>query len=125
MNRVYKYKWLLIASVIIVTVYGFKSSLSVNRVPGELDSFARCLKDSGAKLYGATWCSHCQNQKQIFGKSLKLVPYVECAMPSGGTSPICKNAGVESYPTWIFGGGARESGVVSISDLAKKTGCKK
>src|SRR3989344_8083454 len=46
--------------------------------PARLDEFARCLKDRGAIFYGAFWCPHCQNQKTMFGRSSRLLPYVEC-----------------------------------------------
>ena len=37
------------------------------------------LRDGGAKMYGAFWCSHCFEQKEIFGKeAMSALPYVEC-----------------------------------------------
>lgn len=92
--------------------------------PGRLDGFAQCLKDSGAKFYGAFWCPHCQNQKTMFGKSAKLLPYIECSTPDGrGQLQICKDEKVEGYPTWEFADGSRQSGEVPLSILAEKTGC--
>ena len=42
-------------------------------------TLARKLKDAGAKMYGAFWCSHCQEQKAEFGaQAQKDLPYVEC-----------------------------------------------
>lgn len=44
---------------------------------------ARRLKEAGAKMYGAFWCSHCQEQKVSFGaEAQKDLPYVEC-FPDG------------------------------------------
>jgi hypothetical protein len=44
---------------------------------------AKRLKEAGAKMYGAFWCSHCYEQKQSFGKeAMADLPYVEC-YPSG------------------------------------------
>lgn len=41
------------------------------------------LKAAGAKMYGAFWCSHCFDQKQIFGSAaMANFPYVEC-YPNG------------------------------------------
>lgn len=41
------------------------------------------LKESGARMYGAFWCSHCFEQKQTFGKeAMQSFPYVEC-FPEG------------------------------------------
>ena len=40
---------------------------------------ARRLKAAGAKMYGAFWCSHCQEQKAEFGAAAQAdLPYVEC-----------------------------------------------
>jgi thiol-disulfide isomerase/thioredoxin len=95
-----------------------------NTAPGPHDSFAQCLKDSGAKFYGAFWCPHCIDQKKIFGKSAKRLPYIECSTPDGnGQKSECKEANIEGYPTWEFKGGARESRVFSIEELAATTSC--
>ena len=36
---------------------------------------AKHLKESGAKMYGAFWCSHCEDQKETFGAGANI-PYV-------------------------------------------------
>src|SRR5246127_5182433 len=33
------------------------------------DSFAQCLAAKQAKMYGLYWCSHCADQKAMFGAS--------------------------------------------------------
>ncbi|OHA90487.1 MAG: hypothetical protein A2832_02240, partial [Candidatus Zambryskibacteria bacterium RIFCSPHIGHO2_01_FULL_44_22b] len=92
--------------------------------PGKLDTFANCIKDSDAIFYGAFWCSHCQNQKAMFGSSSKLLPYIECSTPDGKNQlPVCKEAGVTGYPTWTFANGTREGGEVSLQRLSELTSC--
>lgn len=94
------------------------------REPGKYDAFAQCLTEKGAVFYGAFWCPHCQNQKAMFGKSAKLLSYVECATPDGkGRLPICEEKKIEGYPTWEFADGSREAGEVPLRRLAEKTGC--
>jgi thiol-disulfide isomerase/thioredoxin len=94
------------------------------KIPGQYDTFAQCLKDSGAIFYGAFWCPHCQDQKKEFGNSEKLLPYVECSTPDmKEQTAICKEKGVMSYPTWIFKDDSRLSGKVEWSVLAEKTSC--
>ncbi|KAK4774079.1 hypothetical protein SAY87_029098 [Trapa incisa] len=72
-------------------------------------SLARHLRSIGAKMYGAFWCSHCLEQKQIFGKeAAKILDYVEC-FPNGykkGTKieKACADASIEGFPTWIING---------------------
>lgn len=92
--------------------------------PSIYDSFATCIKDSGATFYGAFWCPHCREQKTMFGSSAKLLPYVECSTPDGQSQlAVCKDKGVSSYPTWDFANGERVNGSIELSDLAEKTGC--
>lgn len=92
--------------------------------PGKYDEFAQCLGNAGAKFYGAFWCPHCQEQKKLFGNSVDKLPYEECSTPDGkGQLAICKEKGIQSYPTWIFADDSRETGVLSLAKLAEKTSC--
>lgn len=69
--------------------------------PGNLDAFAQCLSEKQVKFYGAFWCSHCQAQKALFGKSKDLLPYLECSTPdSKGQTQICIDKAIKNYPTW-------------------------
>jgi thiol-disulfide isomerase/thioredoxin len=91
---------------------------------GSLTTFAQCIKDSGALFYGAFWCSHCQQQKALFKSAEKELPYIECSTPDGQNGlPICAEAGIEGYPTWVFPDGSKLSGEQSFVNLAEKTGC--
>lgn len=92
--------------------------------PGKYDQFATCLADSGAKFYGAFWCPHCQEQKAMFEKSEKLLPYIECSQPSGqGQLQTCIDADIKTYPTWEFADGSRLTGTQQFATLAEKTSC--
>jgi hypothetical protein len=87
-------------------------------------AFAQCLGEKGAIFYGAFWCPHCQAQKKLFAGSDKALPYVECSTPDGqGQTALCREKGVESYPTWIFADGSRVTGEQTFETLAAKTGC--
>lgn len=92
--------------------------------PGQYDDFAKCLTEKGAKFYGAFWCPHCADQKAAFGNSMKYVNYIECSPPSrNGQYQVCTDAGVNSYPTWIFADGTKENRVLSLQELGEKTSC--
>ena len=91
--------------------------------PGELDGFAQCIYDSGAKFYGTFWCPHCQDQKKDFGSSKKYLPYVECSNPDNSQTQICIDKKIEGYPTWIFADGTSLSGRLSLETLSDKTQC--
>ena len=89
-----------------------------------LEILANCIGDKGAKFYGAFWCAHCNNQKEMFGNAAELLPYIECSTPDGeGQLDVCKDNNVGSYPTWEFADGSRETGELSPEKLAEKTGC--
>lgn len=92
--------------------------------PGPYDTLANCLKEKQVVFYGAFWCPHCQATKAMFGKSVKLLPYIECSTPDGkGQLKICTDAGITGYPTWVFPDGSRLSGEVSLETLADKSSC--
>ena len=110
--------------VVIIIVAGILFLVQTNSKPEKLDQFAQCLKDKNAVFYGAFWCSHCQNQKVMFGKSAKLLPYTECSTVDGkGQLAFCKEKNITAYPTWEFTDGSRELGEVSLQKLSEKTGC--
>ncbi len=90
--------------------------------PGQYDGFAQCLTEKGVKMYGAYWCSHCKNQKELFGSSFQYVQYIECDV-NGQQSPACTQAGVTGYPTWIFSDGNKVAGELSFEKLSAYSGC--
>ena len=93
-------------------------------ITANLDEFATCLGEKGAKFYGAYWCSFCNKQKELFGSSVELMPYIECAVEGqDGQTQVCIDNNIQSYPTWVFADGSQESGVQSLEKLANKTGC--
>ncbi len=84
-----------------------------------LDVFAARLASKGAIMYGAEWCSHCQNQKKLFGESFKFVPYVECP----DNPKLCLEKGIKGYPTWVFADGTVLLGEQSLEELSQASGC--
>ena len=88
---------------------------------GNYDDFAKCLTQNKAKMYGASWCPHCQAQKKMFGSSFQYVDYVECA-EGNGQAKACSDAGITGYPTWDFNG-KRKSGELTVADLSDNSGC--
>ena len=121
---------LLASAVIVVAILVYfnpKSSTNLttpNTSSAPTVSFAQCLKNQGALFYGAFWCSHCQNQKAMFGADAKDLPFVECSTPDGqGQLAICQQNNIPGYPTWVFKDGSRLSGELTLAQLAEKTGC--
>ena len=88
------------------------------------DDFARCLASKQAKMYGLYWCPHCKEQKDMFGKAFRYVPYEECAIKgSRQLAPACAAAGVKLFPSWQFGANPPKEGVFELEELSDKTGC--
>ncbi|XP_056685222.1 thiol-disulfide oxidoreductase LTO1-like isoform X1 [Spinacia oleracea] len=87
---------------------------------------AKILKSTGAKMYGAFWCSHCQEQKEMFGReAMQLLDYVEC-FPDGVKKGIkmvsaCSDVGIEGFPTWLINGEVI-SGEKTLEELAEISG---
>ena len=115
-----------VAAALIVALHLHYTGL-LGRTPQAEDPTTRALAvhltSVGAKMYGASWCPHCQEQKDIFGASARRLPYVECATgPQGSPQAApCRAAGVRTYPTWIIGGQRFEE-VLSQTRLAELTG---
>ncbi len=108
----------------LATVLLQSRSGSAPVVPGKYDAFAQCLKDKGAVFYGAFWCPHCQAQKELFGSSVKFLPYVECSTPDGNyQTQECTDKNITGYPTWVFADGSILSGEIPLQQLAEKTFC--
>lgn len=101
--------YLIVGAIIAILIVGFVVySAKTDTGPGKLDDFANTLKTDDAVFYGAFWCPHCQAMKALFGKSAKLLPYVECSTPDGNAqTQICIDKKVEGYPTWSFKGGIK------------------
>lgn len=119
-NGVYIF-WGALVLIIVLFIGG---SFFVSSKPGRLDSFAQCIKDKGATFYGAFWCPHCQATKALFGRSAKLLPYVECSTADGKDQlQVCKDKNIQGYPTWEFADGSRQTGELTLQQLSEATGC--
>lgn len=86
-------------------------------------ALAKHLSQMGAKMYGAYWCPHCHDQKELFGKqAFALVNYIECDPTGVNPNPqACSAAGVRAYPSWEIKGQLYQ-GARSLTDLATLSG---
>jgi phage baseplate assembly protein gpV len=114
----------VITGFLIVAAFALAAYLGYRQRVGRLDAFARCLSAKQAKMYGAYWCPHCADQKEMFGRSFRYVAYVECGVPgSRDEAKSCSDVGVRHFPTWQFGDGERREGTLPLQALGEKTGC--
>jgi hypothetical protein len=119
-----KFKFIIFIGLVIIIVAGFGIYTGMKtEKPGKFDTFAQCIRDSGAEFYGAFWCPHCQDQKKEFGTSAQYLPYVECSNPDNSQTQVCIDKKIESYPTWRFKDGTEQTGKLSFEVLAEKTSC--
>ena len=117
--------WIIVAIVILGAAWGGYDYFSYRKV-STLDGFAKCLSSKGARMYGAWWCPHCADQKEEFGYGFQYVSYVECGEEGKPhtENQRCKQDGIKNFPTWQFADGSRTEGVLPLTDLSQRTGCK-
>ena len=109
---------LIVAAVIAAYFIGRHRRVS------HLNAFAQCLSARQIKMYGAYWCPHCADQKEVFGSAFQYVAYVECGIKgSRAEAPECLQAGVKRFPTWQFADGEPKEGMMQLKALSEKTGC--
>ena len=116
----------ILIAVVLIAAFGIVYYIGYQKKAHKLDTFAKCLTDRGIKMYGAYWCPHCAEQKELFGESFQFVPYVECGVAGNRNAEqqICKDAGIKHFPTWQFPPvGDRVEQVIPLENLASRTGC--
>lgn len=88
------------------------------------DAFAQCLTEEGMTMYGAFWCPHCLEQKELLGDSFEFIDYVECdPRDPAQEAERCLAENIESYPTWTYPDGRRWEGTQTLETLSSVTGC--
>jgi glutaredoxin len=83
------------------------------------------LAANDVKFYGAYWCSHCQEQKSLFGAAAAAkLPYIECAADGENSQrQLCKDKDIKYFPTWVIGG-KYFTGTKDLKEIAKLAGYK-
>ena len=113
----------ILITVLIVVALGLAIYLWKRPRVSRLDAFAKCLAARQVKMYGLYWCTHCEEQKEIFGSAFQYVPYIECGTKGAhAEQPSCVQAGVKNFPTWQFAT-ERHEGVLRLESLSEKSGC--
>jgi glutaredoxin len=77
------------------------------------------MTENGITMYGTERCSHCQNQKALFGDAFANVSYVDC----DADRQACLDAGVRGFPTWIDSENNPYPGTQTLERLAAISGC--
>jgi hypothetical protein len=119
MNRLQRI--IIIVIIMVAIVAGFLGYMFItdSQVYAKtIEGFSTCLGSKNATMYGAYWCSHCQNQKSLFGPSFKNINYVECTE----NEERCRVEGVAGFPTWKVDGRLLV-GEQSLQQLSVASGC--
>jgi uncharacterized membrane protein len=92
---------------------------------------AICLNKSHVEMFGDNRCSHCNEQKNLFGAEVRqLIRFWDCSIPSNLNR--CSELNVKFYPTWIQFNNItdgteteikRNVGMMSLFDLAQWASC--
>ncbi len=107
----------------LVLIIGVWSLTGLFVSSNDYDNFAKCLTEKGVTMYGADWCSHCQNQKKMFGSSWQYINYVECDPNGNNANPqLCTQKNIQAFPTWIIDG-KLYTGEKTIQELSSLAGC--
>ncbi|MBW3011859.1 hypothetical protein KY311_01620 [Candidatus Woesearchaeota archaeon] len=91
---------------------------SNNKPKTNYNTFAQCLTEKGAVMYGTYWCSHCNAQKEDFGDAFQYIDYVECS----DEKEKCIENGIQGFPTWIINN-EKYPGRQKMETLSELTGC--
>ncbi len=105
--------WILVALLSVVFLAWCRSS------PKNLDSFAQCLTDQWATMYGTESCSYCQKQKKSFGDSFEKIDFVDCAKNTNE----CTMEEIQGLPTWTFANREKLVWLQTMEALAEKGNC--
>ncbi|MCP9801369.1 hypothetical protein [Synechococcus sp. RedBA-s] len=96
---------------------------AVSPSTAEQKALVEHLRTRGAIFYGAWWCPHCFQQKNLFGTEAgRRLPYVECDKDQAGRER-CQSATIRAFPTWDLDGERRE-GLLTIEELGVWSGFK-
>lgn len=107
-----KFFYIAAAAGVLILLTAAYSVYSISK-PGSYDSFAKCLTEKGAVMYGAMdSCKYTQGQKAMFGKSFKYINYYD----------FKELLGIKKTPTWVINGQWYEN-VQPFDKLATLTGC--
>jgi hypothetical protein len=110
--------------VLIAAICGGLYAFVHHQQTSRYKAFAQCLNTKGATMYGAFWCPHCADQKELFGSSFEYVNYVECGIKgSRNLAQVCTDANIKHFPTWVFADGSRVEGEHPLDFLSGATGC--
>lgn len=102
----------IVSALLVLAGISIGVSFANSNKAGPVDDFAKCLKEKGAIMYGASFCQYSHAQKGMFGNSFKYVDYRD----------FSEDSNVKKTPTWIINGMYYQN-VQTFDRLSALTGC--
>ena len=119
-------KWIaviIILNLIPLVIFNFPAGEKEN-----YDELAKCMTESGIKMYGSFRCGVCAKTRSMFDDSFRFITEVECH-PQGENpqTELCLAKNIKNTPTWILEPNGieqkRQEGFMSIEKLREFSGC--
>jgi hypothetical protein len=83
-------------------------------------ALAQWLISQKARWFTTAWCGACRQQASDFGEeAMSLLKENKVLVDCEENASVCADAGVNSYPTWEFGGKLQRSGGYPLAELAR------
>jgi len=102
---------LVVLAVIVLAII----ILSKPAPTGTSEEIAKCIGEN-SELYVQAGCSHCEDQKELFGENYQYLNIIDCFFE------IERCEEITATPTWIIDG-KKIAGFQSIEKLQELTGC--
>jgi len=117
--------WSLRWFILFAAIVHILPLIYFNRPEPNLDSFVRCLRERGIRMFGHNECRVCNAQENLFFDSWKYLDSVDCAEHQD----VCASYDIKQYPTWMKLKNGQEIerhiGPYTTNELSAWSGCKK
>lgn len=111
-NKIY-----LIMSIILVILIIGIFSIKLFYKESATESLTKCISNN-SHLYSFTGCSHCQEQRRLFGDYYNLLSVTDCI----NDTQECVHMNVTATPSWYIND-TMYVGYKSLKQLKELTGC--
>jgi len=123
-----KLSWKIIKKWFITLVIISLFFIIVFNLTEDRAELAQCISEKGMVFYSSEFCSHCKQQKDLFGNSLKYITEIECSPHAKNSqTDLCTENNITGTPTWVLEVEGKEIkrnvGYMSIEELKEFTGC--
>lgn len=88
----------------------------------DLVQFAKNLAAAGVKFFGADWNAPSNQQKSLFQDGARFLPFIEVTNPDRSLNAVGLANNITTFPTWEFPDGSRATGVLSLAEIAQRSG---